>query len=163
MNTLLHMYVKCGRLTDARRVFDQMPDPNVASWNTVIAGLADNGSISEALELFQEMIKSGVEPNEVTFLGLLAACRHAGLVEDGWRLFRSMISDHGLEPQVEHYYCMVELLGQAGLLEEARKLITEMPLRPNKTIWSSLLAACVTHKNSEMISGIAENPPCCLS
>ncbi|CAI0546379.1 unnamed protein product [Linum tenue] len=154
---LVDMYSKCGEIEESIALFNGLSDRDVVCWTGIIVGCGQNGKANEALEIFQEMIKSGIEPNEVTFLGLLGACRHAGLVEDGWRLFQSMRSDHGLEPQVEHYYCMVELLGQAGLLKEARKLISEMPLRPNKTIWSSLLAACVTHKNSEMISGIAEN------
>ncbi|CAN1235766.1 Pentatricopeptide repeat-containing protein At4g08210 [Linum perenne] len=103
------------------------------------------------------MIQSRVQPNEVTYLGVLAACRHGGLVEKGWSIFQSMRSNHGVEPHQEHYFCMVDLLGQSGFIKEAVDLVSEMPFQPNRTIWSSLLAACVAHKNSELISCIAGN------
>ncbi|CAN0892471.1 Pentatricopeptide repeat-containing protein At4g08210 [Linum grandiflorum] len=154
---LIDMYSKCGQIEESISLFNRLGDRDVVCWTGIIVGCGQNGKVNEALEIFREMKRCKVEPNEVTFLGVLAACRHAGLVETGWSVFQSMKSDHGLEPQVEHYFCMVDLLGQAGFITEAVDLVSEMPFRANKTIWSSLLAACVTHKKSEMVGGIAEN------
>lgn len=157
VTALISMYSKCGEIEDGLALFDCVPDRDVVCWTGIIMGCGKNGRAREALEYFGEMIHSGLKPNEVTFLGVLTACRHAGLVAEAWTIFESMKFDHGLEPQLEHYYCIVDLLGQAGCFKEAEKLIAEMPFKPNKTIWSSMLEACGTHRNAKLVSTIAEN------
>ncbi|CAN1235775.1 Pentatricopeptide repeat-containing protein At4g08210 [Linum perenne] len=154
---LIDMYSKCGEIDESISLFNCLSDRDVVSWTGIIVGCGQNGRVNEALEIFHEMIQSRVQPNEVTYLGVLAACRHGGLVEKGWSIFQSMRSNHGVEPHQEHYFCMVDLLGQSGFIKEAVDLVSEMPFQPNRTIWSSLLAACVAHKNSELISCIAGN------
>ncbi|CAK7324481.1 unnamed protein product [Dovyalis caffra] len=144
-NTLIDMYVKCGCLENARRVFDEMADPTVVSWSAMIAGLAMHGEAEEALWLFSEMIKLGVKPNGVTFIGLLHACSHMGLIDEGRRFFASMTTDYGITPQIEHYGCMVDLFSRAGLLQEAHQFIMSMPIKPNGVVWGlSLVGAKFT-------------------
>ncbi|KAK9273091.1 hypothetical protein L1049_017898 [Liquidambar formosana] len=138
---LLDMYAKCGEITKARRVFDEMPEKETASWNALINGFAVNGCGKEALEVFLEMIREGFKPNEITMIGVLSACNHSGLVEEGKRWFKAM-GEFGLTSQIEHYGCMVDLLGRAGCLEEAQKLIESMPYEANGIILSSFLYAC---------------------
>ncbi|CAL5340336.1 unnamed protein product [Camellia sinensis] len=138
---LVDMYAKCGEITNARKVFDAMAEKETASWNALINGLAINGCAEEALEVFLDMKRFGFKPNEISMLGVLSACNHSGLVEEGKRWFKAM-KEFGLEPRIEHYGCMVDLLGRAGCLEEAEKLIESMPYEANGIILSSLLFAC---------------------
>ncbi|XP_010544468.1 PREDICTED: pentatricopeptide repeat-containing protein At4g08210 [Tarenaya hassleriana] len=154
---LIDMYVKCGDIDNGISLFDGLSERDVVCWTGIIIGCGQNGRAKEAIQYFYEMINSAVIPNEVTFLGVLSACRHSGLVEEAVPIFESMKSEYGLEPHVEHYYCMVDLLGQAGRFEEAEDLIKDMPFEPDKTIWSSLLAACGTYKNARLVNVIAEN------
>lgn len=144
-NALVAMHAKCGSLAAARRVFDAMPHRNVISWTAMIHGYAMHGDGAAALREFDRMKSAGVEPNEVTFLGLLYACAHAGLVDDGRRVFAAMATAHGIAAKVEHYGCMVDLLGRAKLLQEAMELIEGMPFEPNVVVWGALLAACRVH------------------
>ncbi|XAR63254.1 hypothetical protein NMG60_11023130 [Bertholletia excelsa] len=143
---LVDMYAKCGEITQARRVFHEMPEKEIATWNALINGLAVNGQAKEALETFSDMKLCGFKPNEISMLGLLSACNHSGLVEEGKRWFNA-IKEFGLTPTVEHYGCMIDLLGRAGLLEEAEKLIESMPFEPNGIILSSFLVACGNAKD----------------
>ncbi|XP_059633855.1 pentatricopeptide repeat-containing protein At2g44880 [Cornus florida] len=138
---LVDMYAKCGEITKARRVFDNMPVRETATWNALINGLAVNGCAKEALKVFLEMKNRGFEPNEITMVGVLSACNHGGLVEEGKRWFKAM-EELRLIPSIEHYGCMVDLLGRAGCLEEAEKLIESMPYEANGIILSSFLFAC---------------------
>ncbi|CAK9188242.1 unnamed protein product [Ilex paraguariensis] len=138
---LVDMYAKCGEITKARRIFDEMSEKETATWNALINGLAVNGRAKEGLEVFLEMKDKGFKPDEITMLGILSACNHGGLVEEGKRWFRSMV-EYGLTPRIEHYGCMVDLLGRAGRLEEAEKLIESMPFEANGIILSSFLFAC---------------------
>ncbi|KDP32762.1 hypothetical protein JCGZ_12054 [Jatropha curcas] len=154
VTALIDMYSKCGEIEDGITLFNSILDRDVVCWTSVIVGCGQNGRANDAVEFYRKMVEIGLKPNEVTFLGALAACRHAGLIEEAWNIFKSMKFDHGFEPQIEHYYCMIDLLGQAGCFKEAEKLISEMPFMPDKTIWSSLLGACATHRNSELISTI---------
>lgn len=149
-NALLDMYCKCGSLEDAKSVFDRMVERDVISWSTMIAGLAQNGYSREALKFFELMRVSGIKPNYITLLGVLFACSHAGLVEDGWYHFRSMKNVYGIDPGKEHYGCMIDLLGRSGKLDEAIRLIEEMEHEPDAVTWRTLLDACRVHKNMDI-------------
>ncbi|KAF5745824.1 pentatricopeptide repeat-containing protein [Tripterygium wilfordii] len=156
-NALLDMYCKCGSLEDANSVFARMAERDVISWSTMIAGLAQNGHSREALQLFELMKASGTKPNYITIVGVLFACSHAGLVEDGWYYFRSMKHLFGIDPVREHYGCMIDLLGRAGKLEDAIKLINEMKSEPDAVIWRTVLSACRVHRNVDLAAHAANN------
>jgi len=149
-NSLVDMYAKCGCLGDARKVFDNMLGRNVVSWSAMIIGYAMHGCGKEALQLFEQMQHSGTLPNHITFLGVLSACCHAGLVYDGWQYFNSMTRNYCIAPVMEHYCCIVDLLGRAGFLDEAQDFINRMPTKPDAAIWGSLLSACRLHTNVEI-------------
>ncbi|PHU24665.1 Pentatricopeptide repeat-containing protein [Capsicum chinense] len=149
-NALMEMYAKCGSVDQAWQLFGQMSERDVISWSTMIGGLANHGRAHEALKLFHEMQRSAVEPNEITFVGLLCACAHAGLCDDGLRYFDSMKDDYKIEPGIEHYGCLVDLLGRTGRLERALAIIKSMPVKPDSAIWGSLLSSCRTHRNLEI-------------
>ncbi|CAN6443754.1 unnamed protein product [Victoria cruziana] len=146
---LVDMYCKCGEVEDGAILFENLAQRDIVSWTGMITGCARHGRADEAIHYFHRMVNSGVEPNEVTFASVLSACRHAGLTDEAWVYFRSMRKKHGLIPQMEHYCCMVDLLGQAGCFEQATRLILEMPFEPDETIWKSLLGACRIHGNLE--------------
>lgn len=147
--TLIDMYAKCGCVDSAVEVFDALVPKDVFSWTAMIGGLAVNGYAAKALELFDQMEVEGVKPNEVTFVAVLCACSHCGLVEQARYLFDSMRVIHGLKPQIEHYACMVDVLGRAGLLEEAISLVQSMP-HYKAVLWEALFGACLIHGNAEM-------------
>lgn len=146
-NSLIDMYAKCGALQTAMDIFLRMPEKNVVSWNVIIGALALHGFGKEAIEMFEKMQASGVCPDEITFTGLLSACSHSGLVDMGQYYFDMMISTFGISPDVEHYSCMVDLLGRRGFLAEAILLIQKMPIKPDVVVWSALLGACRTYGN----------------
>ncbi|XP_050125888.1 pentatricopeptide repeat-containing protein At1g08070, chloroplastic-like [Malus sylvestris] len=148
--SLVDLYAKCGSIEAARDVFDQMDKKTVATWNAILSGYASNGQAGSAIELLDDMRKSGVMPDSVTFLSILHACAHAGLVEKGRRYFDLMVKTYKIAPKVEHYGCMVDLLGRAGLLKEARKLIERMDIEPNVVVWGSLFNACSIHGDIEV-------------
>ncbi|KAK8936709.1 Pentatricopeptide repeat-containing protein [Platanthera zijinensis] len=148
--TMVDMYMKCGCRESAMLVFDEMEEKSVSTWNAMILGLAMNGFFKEALKKFAEMERHGVLPNEVTFVGVLGACRHGGLVDEGREYFDLMKRMYNLEPNVKHYGCMVDLLGRAGLLGEAEKLIDDMPVAPDPSTWGALLGACKKHGDTEI-------------
>ncbi|XP_065851724.1 pentatricopeptide repeat-containing protein At2g03880, mitochondrial [Euphorbia lathyris] len=149
-NALLDMYCKCGSLEDANNIFVRMLEKDVISWSTMISGLAQNGYSREALKLFDDMKASGIKPNYITILGVLFACSHAGLLEDGWYYFRSMKKLFGVDPGREHYGCMIDLLGRAGKLDDAIRLINEMESEPDAVTWRTLLGACRVHHNMDL-------------
>ncbi|XP_024931177.2 pentatricopeptide repeat-containing protein At2g22410, mitochondrial [Ziziphus jujuba] len=150
-NSLIDMYAKCGDIERALQIFHELSNRDVISWTAMITGLALNGESSRALHLFSQMAMSrDVMPNEVTFLGVLSACSHGGFVELGFVYFNAMPQSYKLTPRIEHYGCMVDLLGRANLLIEAEKFIREMPIQPDTVIWRSLLFACKTHQNIEL-------------
>ncbi|XP_031271285.1 pentatricopeptide repeat-containing protein At2g03880, mitochondrial-like [Pistacia vera] len=141
-NLLLDLYYKCGSLEDEKFVFDRMVERDVISWSTMIAGLAQNRYSRKALKLFELMKASRLEPNYITILGVLFACSHAELVEDGLYYFQSMKKLYGIEPEEEHYGCVIDLLGKVGKLYQAVKLIHEMEYEPDAVTWRALLGAC---------------------
>jgi pentatricopeptide repeat protein len=148
-NALVHMYAKCGSLDHARLAFDRMEERDVITWNVMIGGLAQYGCGSEALDVFRRMIGVGVKPDGYSFVALLLACSHVGLVDEGRRLFLAMSHDYGISPSVVHWSCMVDMLGRAGHLEEAKLLIDSIPVEPNVAAWGALLGACRSYGNVE--------------
>nr|ABK26521.1 unknown [Picea sitchensis] len=155
-NGLVDMYGKCGRIEDAQEVFSKLLEPDVASWNAMISGLAQHGCGKEAVLLFEQMLQTGVKPNQITFVVVLSGCSHAGLVDEGRNYFDSMTRDHGISPKAEHYSCMVDLFGRAGCLDEALNFINQMPVEPNASVWGSLLGACRVHGNIELAERAVE-------
>ncbi|XP_043718748.1 pentatricopeptide repeat-containing protein At4g38010 [Telopea speciosissima] len=148
---LVDMYSKCGSVEMALDIFHAMRQRNVLTWNALLGGLAMHGLGKEALQYYDQMIRIGLRPNEVTFLAILSACCHSGLIEQGRRHFYLMIDqDHNLTPRIEHYGCMVDLLGRAGLLDEALELVMTMPMQPDELIWGALLSACKAHGDVEL-------------
>lgn len=144
---LVDMYAKCGCMERAMRVFHEMPRRDVMTWTTLIGGFAMCGHGERALEIFHEMQRSGVKPDAVTFVGVLTACSHAGLVNEGCLHFDSMSSIHSIQPSVEHHGCMVDLFGRAGHIDRAEELIRSMPMEPDYFVLGGLLGACRVHGN----------------
>ncbi|XP_008787561.1 pentatricopeptide repeat-containing protein At5g39350 [Phoenix dactylifera] len=144
---LVDIYAKAGNLDMAWELFDKLPVKDLVSWSAMIAGYGMHGHAKTAIWLFDRMVESGVEPNEVTCTSVLYSCSHAGLVDEGLGLFDRMLKVHGMKPNVDHYACIVDLLGRAGRLKEAYELIRGMPFEPNHAVWGALLGACVIHEN----------------
>ncbi|KAI6681381.1 hypothetical protein NL676_035262 [Syzygium grande] len=141
-NALVDMFAKCGDVDSALRLFRSMSNKTIVSWTSVVGGLAVHGRGVEAVSLFDEMIAAGVVPDDVAFIGLLSACSHSGLVEKGRDYFNLMTKRFGIEPKIEHYGCLVDLLCRAGLIRKAIEFVEEMPLEPNPVIWRTLINAC---------------------
>ncbi|CAA7040055.1 unnamed protein product [Microthlaspi erraticum] len=149
-NALINMYAKCGGLDAARDVFEKMETKNVVSWSSMINAFSIHGEANEALTLFARMKQENVEPNEVTFVGVLYGCSHGGLVEEGKKMFASMTDEYNITPKLEHYGCMVDLFGRANRLREALEVIESMPMEPNVVIWGSLMSACRVNGELEL-------------
>ncbi|KAG5079493.1 hypothetical protein JHK86_003558 [Glycine max] len=150
---LIEMYAKCGCIEKSLEIFNGLKDMDTTSWTSIICGLAMNGKTSEALELFEAMQTCGLKPDDITFVAVLSACGHAGLVEEGRKLFHSMSSIYHIEPNLEHYGCFIDLLGRAGLLQEAEELVKKLPDQNNEIIvplYGALLSACRTYGNIDM-------------
>lgn len=154
---LVNLYGKCGQLDDARKLFEQMQKRNLLTWTAMIAAYTQHGHGKKALGLFDRMQKEGVKPDNVTFVHILSACSHTGLVEEGRRLFASMKEDHGIEPTVDHYSCMTDLFGRVGLLEEAEACIKSMPMASSIVPWRTMLGACKVQGDVERGEGAANN------
>lgn len=148
--SIIQMYCKCGRVNLARKAFDRMKEKNVKTWSAMISGYGMHGQAKEALEILTKMIQRGIKPNSISFVSVLSACCHAGLVDEGWHWFSMMQHRFNIDPTVEHYGCMVDLLGRAGFLEKAYDLVLEMKVRPDCVIWCSLLGSSRIHKNVEI-------------
>ncbi|KAJ6379502.1 hypothetical protein OIU76_016193 [Salix suchowensis] len=155
-NALVDMYAKCGSIDQALKVFQAMKLRDVYSYTAMIVGLAMHGEVENALSIFSEMPRTGIKPDEVTFVGVLSACSHAGLVKEGRRYFEDMLKVYNLEPQAEHYGCMVDLLGRAGLISEAHEFIKNMPIAPDAFVWGALLGACNMHVKVELGESVME-------
>ncbi|XVF13835.1 hypothetical protein REPUB_Repub09cG0002600 [Reevesia pubescens] len=155
-SALLDMYAKCGSIKDAIQLFQDMPERNIVSWNALISAHAQNGDGEATLESFEKMVQSGFQPDSVSFLSVLSACGHCGLVQEGLRYFRSMTQIHNLVPKKEHYASMVDMLCRSGQFNEAEKLMAEMPFDPDEIMWSSVLNSCRIHKNQELATKAAD-------
>ncbi|KAI3793875.1 hypothetical protein L1987_36498 [Smallanthus sonchifolius] len=153
---LVNMYAKNGALLMARSCFVNMPRKNIITWNVMISGLAVHGHAKEALELFQELEKHDVGPNDSTFVGVLSACCHAGMLDFGRKVFNSMRNVYGIEPKIQHYGCMVDLLGRSGMVLEAEELINRMPWKADLKILGALLSACGSHGNIEVAERVVK-------
>ncbi|CAK9160466.1 unnamed protein product [Ilex paraguariensis] len=156
-SALIDMYSKCGSIEKALQAFEDLQQKNVITWNAIISGLAIHGRAKDAIDHFWRMQQTGVAPSDATYIGLLSACSHAGLVQEGRSIFDHMVEVVGLEPRIEHYGCMVDLLGRAGLLEEAEELIINMPHKPDDVIMKALLGACKIHGNVEIGKQVAKS------
>ncbi|KAL5974775.1 hypothetical protein ACLOJK_031446 [Asimina triloba] len=150
-NSLIDMYGKCGCLENASEIFSVMGERrNVVSWTSMISAFASLGMASDAINLFKVMKIKDVRPNQVTFLSILNACSHGGLVVVGLRFFREMIEEYNILPRIKHYGCMIDMLGRAGMLNEAEMMLVNMPIEDNVILWRTLLGACSFHGNVEM-------------
>lgn len=148
--SLLNMYIRCGSISSALIYFNRMAVKDVVTWTSMIEGLGTHGLASNALEIFKMMLESGVGPNKVTFLSLLSACSHSGLVREGCDVFHSMKWRFGIEPDLNHYTCMVDLLGRSGKLKEALTVIVKLVACADGRIWGALLAACKVHEEKKL-------------
>lgn len=156
-NSLITMYSRCGAISEALTIFDEVKThKDFISWNAMIGGYASHGFAAEALKLFELMKRLGVKPTYITFISILNACAHSGLVEEGRGHFESMTQEYGIEPRVEHFAALVDLLGRQGRLEEALKVIESMPMEPDKAVWGALIGACRMHNNIELAWVAAE-------
>ena len=155
-SSLITMYAKCGSLVDATRVFEEIEDRNVVCWTAMIAACQQHGCGDQVIELFEKMLSMGIKPDYITLVCVLSACSHTGRVEEGYKYFDSLSSVHGIQPGSEHYACMVDMLGRAGRLDEAKMFIKSMPVDPDPSVWGALLGACRKFGNLEMGIEVAE-------
>ncbi|KAJ0988299.1 hypothetical protein J5N97_006655 [Dioscorea zingiberensis] len=156
-NALITMYARCGNLMEAKVVFDEMKlQKDVVSWNAIIGGYAQHGLARDALAIFAEMKRVNVKPTHITFISVLNACGHAGLVDEGRRHFNSMINEFGIMPSVEHYASLVDLIGRQGQLDDALDVINGMLVLPDRAVWGALLGACRVHNNVALARVAAE-------
>ncbi|KAM3307881.1 pentatricopeptide repeat-containing protein [Capsicum chacoense] len=156
-NALITMYAKAGDISCARRVFDMIHlNRDTVSWTSMILALAQHGLGNEALQLYENMLALGMKPDHITYVGVLTACTHVGLVAQGRSYYTMMKEMHGIEPTSSHCACMIDLFGRAGLLEEAQDFIENMPIEPDVIAWGSLLASCRVHKKVELAKVAAD-------
>ncbi|KAG2649210.1 pentatricopeptide repeat-containing protein At4g14850-like [Panicum virgatum] len=150
-SALVDMYGKCGGIEDAEQVFLDMPQRNLVTWNAMVGGYAHIGDAWNALAVFDDMIECGeTAPNYITLVNVLAACSRGGLTKEGYELFKTMNDRFGIKPRIEHYACLVDLLGRAGMEEQAYEIIQGMPMRPSISVWGALLGACKMHGKTEL-------------
>lgn len=149
-SALVTMYTKCGIVSDSQKVFDEIQHPDLVTWTALIDGYAQHGRGLEALGIFERMKRQGTNPDSVTYLSVLSACNHNGLVEEGFTHFNSMKRDYGIEPEQHHYASMVDLLGRLGSLKEAANFIDKMPVEADWLVWSVLLGACRVHGDADL-------------
>nr|UPT49792.1 pentatricopeptide repeat protein AaPPR1466 [Agave angustifolia] len=149
-NAPMDMHGKCGNMKEARWVFDTLCDKSLTSWNSMINCLALHGHSESAIATFKEMELGGLAPDGVTFVGLLNACTHGGLVDEGLAYFESISRDYSIEPQIEHYGCVIDLLGRAGRFKEAMEMVSDMRIEPDEVVWGSLLNGCRIYGDTEL-------------
>ncbi|KAG5077262.1 hypothetical protein JHK82_055957 [Glycine max] len=133
-NSLIAIYAKCGEIDDAYRIFSNITYRDKISWNTMIMGLSDHGMANKALKVYETMLEFGIYPDGLTFLGVLTVCAHAGLVDKGWELFLAMVNAYAIQPGLEHYVSIINLLGRAGKVKEAEEFVLRLPVEPNHAI-----------------------------
>lgn len=156
-NALINMYSKCGDVGSAYKVFDQSPERNEISWSVMMAGFGMHGKFEKVFELFERMISEGMVPDGVTFVTVLTVCSHGGKVEKGkeyWKMIEE--GRFGVRAMLEHYTCMVDMLGRAGLVEEAEKLIMGMDVAADEALWRSLLGASRIHGQVEVAQRVEQ-------
>ncbi|TKW40897.1 hypothetical protein SEVIR_1G277300v4 [Setaria viridis] len=150
-NALISMYAKLGRIDFAEMIFERMDIKDLVSWNSMITAYGMHGDGHSALRIFNQLKDAGTPaPNAITFVSVISACSHAGLISEGYKCFESMRTDHGIEPSMDHYACVVDLLGRSGKFAKAEEFIRDMPVTPNSSIWGPLLAACQLHGNVDL-------------
>ncbi|KAL5550198.1 hypothetical protein UlMin_000374 [Ulmus minor] len=147
-NALIDMYAKSGEIEEANRVFNEMELKNIISWTSLIAGYGKHGYGQKAIALYKKMECEGLKPNDVTFLSLLFACSHTGLTVEGWECFNNMVGKYAILPRAEHLSCLVDIFARAGWLEEAYHMICKMNIKPNASLWGSVLGACSIYGNT---------------
>ncbi|GJS42670.1 pentatricopeptide repeat-containing protein [Tanacetum coccineum] len=147
---LVDLYGKCGQVEDAMLLFYEVPRTSSVPWNAVISCLGIHGHGEKSLQLFRNMLDEGVQPDTITFISLLSACSHSGLVEQGEWCFNVMRKEYGIKPGLKHYGCLVDLLGRAGKLEKAYNFIVNMPIKPDASVWGALLGACRIYGNTDL-------------
>uniref|UniRef100_A0A5K0W732 Pentacotripeptide-repeat region of PRORP domain-containing protein n=2 Tax=Nymphaea colorata TaxID=210225 RepID=A0A5K0W732_9MAGN len=157
LNALVDMYGKCGCLVDAHALFDEVSERTLVSWSIMMNVYAIQGRASDVFDAFSGMKKQGFSPDEIVFTSVLCACSHAGLLEEGKRWFRDMTEIYGISPTIQHYGCMVDLLGRAGRLKEAYELIQRMPVKPDAAIWRALAAACLVSGELDLAEDAAKH------
>ncbi|XP_064935380.1 pentatricopeptide repeat-containing protein At2g03380, mitochondrial-like isoform X2 [Musa acuminata AAA Group] len=155
-NCLMYMFARCGSIPTARKVFDGLEEKDSISWSVMINGYGMHGDGKAALLLFSMMKEAGWQPDDITFVSVLSACSHAGLVEQGRTFFKSMTEDHGITPRMEHYACMVDLFGRTGHLDEAYDIIKCLPFKASASLLESLLGACQSHGNAKIGEAIGK-------
>ncbi|MQL93950.1 hypothetical protein Taro_026588 [Colocasia esculenta] len=155
-NSMIDMYSKCGRIDIACQIFDNVAEKDIVSWNVMIAGLARHGLGDLALENFSLMQEAGLQPDDITFIAVLSACSHAGLVEEGCCYYHDMSKKYAITPKLEHHGCMVDLFCRAGMLDEAEEFIRELPVEPKAEIWGALLNGCRIHNNARLGKNAAD-------
>ncbi|KAF4377192.1 hypothetical protein G4B88_009184 [Cannabis sativa] len=155
-NALMDMYAKCGSMRIAHKVFDKMSSKDTASWNIMIMGYGMHGNGNEALNMFARMCEANFKPDEVTLVGVLSACNHAGLLRQGRKFFSQMTTKYSVVPTIEHYTCVIDMLGRAGKVKEAYELVLTMPIEANPVVWRALLAACRLHGDADLAKIAAE-------
>lgn len=148
------MYSKCGHIEKALKVFNSLTEKNLQSWTIMISGLADHGHGEDAISLFTQMEQTGLQPDSMSFSGILSACSHLGLVDEGQTFFSQMVKIYNIRPTMEHYGCMVDMFARAGMIEEAYEIIKNMPMEPNSVILRSFIGAC---RNDGRVFGFDEN------
>ncbi|XP_010257236.1 PREDICTED: pentatricopeptide repeat-containing protein At3g12770-like [Nelumbo nucifera] len=155
-NALVTMYARCGSLKNAEMIFRHLPRKDIISWNAMIAAYGIHGRGKDALLAFSKMQEDGIRPTSVTFVSLLSACSHSGMIDEGWQHFHSMTRNYNITPEVVHYACMVDLLGRGGHLEEAKYFIDSMPIKPDACVWRALLGACRVYSEVKLAGPIFE-------
>ncbi|GAY35373.1 hypothetical protein CUMW_015910 [Citrus unshiu] len=155
-SALIDMYFKCSIISDGRQVFDKLSNRNVVTWTSLIAGYGQHGRVVEVFQLFHRMTSEGFRPNYVTFLAVLSACGHGGLVNKGWDYFSSMLRDYGIQPRGKHYAAIVDLLGRAGKLQEAYEFVLSSPCMEHSVVWGALLGACRIHGDIDLVKVAAK-------
>ncbi|KAI4358034.1 hypothetical protein L6164_001943 [Bauhinia variegata] len=156
-NSIITMFSRCGQIKEAQKVFDLIYDKNLISWNAMMTGYAQNGFGRKVIDIFENMLKTECAPDHISYIAVLSGCSHMGLVEEGKHHFSSMTKVFGISPTNEHFACMVDLLGRAGLLDEAKNLIDGMPFKPNAAVWGALLGACRIHRDSRLAETVVKN------
>lgn len=156
-NSLINMYAKCGKVDEALLLFDELPERDIVSWTAIIAAYAYRGKGKESLHLLRKMNGTGINPDDITFVNVLSACSHAGLVDEGFQFFYSMSADYKVSPTVQHFRIMIDMLGRAGRLEEAEAFVNKLPPAGTVIAWITLLGACRIHGNVEKGKCAAEH------